>query len=59
MSDQRFAVVAVRLDDGTQRVMAQDLDERNAEAFIKMAVVRRGVDVEFYKTVPQDEVPDA
>ena len=35
-----------------KRVMAVDLDEKNAEAFIKMAIARRGVELHFYKAVP-------
>ena len=33
-------------------VMAQDKDERNAEAVMKMAVIRRGVEHSIYVTVP-------
>ena len=42
-------MIAVRFDDRSERVMTDaPLNEANAEAFIKFAVVRRGVDEEFY-----------
>ncbi len=34
----------------TIRIMATSKDEKNAEAFIKMAVVRRGVESSFFTT---------
>ena len=47
-----FDVIAVNIETGEKRVMATRLEERNAEAFIAMAVARRGVEEEFYKAVP-------
>ena len=45
-------VIAVSLDDSSVRLMAADLSEKNAEAVIYMAVLRRGVDSEFFVAVP-------
>ncbi len=50
MSDLRYDVLAVNLQTHKVRVLAHDKDHRNAEAIIDMAVMRRGVDVEFYTT---------
>lgn len=47
-----FDVVAVSIKDPHQvRILGTDLTESNAEAIIKLAVMRRGVDAEFYKAV--------
>lgn len=35
-----------------KRVMAVDMTEMEADAFIKIAVMRRGVENHFYKAVP-------
>lgn len=50
-STERFDVIAVALKGGAVRVFAQNYDLPNAEAVIKFAVMRRGVDVEFYTIV--------
>lgn len=52
MSRESFDVVAVSLKGEPRkvRVFARDEDEENAEAVIKMAVMRRGVEEEFYTT---------
>lgn len=52
MSEQLFDVVAVDLKTGAVRVMARDKTEANAEAFVTMAVIRRGVEDEIFKAVP-------
>ena len=44
-------VVAVNLETKKVRIIAADKNERNAEAIINMAVMRRGVETEFYTTV--------
>lgn len=36
----------------TVRVMDRDMTERNAEAYINMAVFRRGVEHSFFTTAP-------
>ena len=49
---QLYDVVAVNIKTQAERVMARNLTEANAEGFINLAVMRRGVDEEFYKPVP-------
>ena len=44
-----FDVVAVNLDTKEERVIAANKTEKDAEAIISMAVMRRGVDKEFFK----------
>ena len=52
MNDKLFDVIAVDLSTKKIRFMAQGKTERNAEAIETIAVMRRGVDVEFFTTVP-------
>jgi hypothetical protein len=52
-----FDVVAVRLDDSSQRVIATRCTRENAEAVLRMAVARRGVDEEYFNIVPTPEPP--
>ena len=40
------------------RLMAEGLSERNAEAVVRMAVARLGVEEEFYSYVPAGELKD-
>jgi hypothetical protein len=48
-----FDVIAVTIEPPhTKRLMAERKTEADAEAVIRMAVMRRGVDEEFYKAVP-------
>jgi hypothetical protein len=42
-----------------QRVMAERLSKDDAEAFIKIAVARRGVEKHFYKAVPASTASSA
>lgn len=48
-----FDVVAVDLDTRQERVLATKKDRGDAEAVVKFAILRRGVDQEFYKIVPR------
>ena len=48
-------VLAVKIADHSVRIMARGKSIPNAEAFINMAVLRRGVDTEFYVAVPNGE----
>lgn len=49
MSEGRFRVVEVKIaKPHERRVMAEDMSEADAEAFIKFAVIRRGVEEQFY-----------
>ena len=50
-------VVAVNIDTATERVMDRNMTALNAEAYIEMAVRRRGVEEEFYKAVPSNTEP--
>jgi hypothetical protein len=45
----RWDVIAVNINTGAERVLAEDKTEASAEAIIKAAVMRRDVDDEFYK----------
>lgn len=47
-----FDVHAVNIKTGASRVMEQNLTAANAEAYIKIAVWRRGVDEEYYVSEP-------
>ena len=47
-----YDVVAVNVDTNKVRLMAQNKTLPNAEAIVKMAIMRRGVDEEFYAEVP-------
>lgn len=47
-----FDVLAVNMETHKVRIMAENKTERNAEAIENMAVMRRGVDEEFFVTVP-------
>lgn len=49
MNDKLFDVVAVRTDTGkVSIVMAKDKTPENAEAIVNLAVLRRGVESEFF-----------
>ena len=61
MADSKalFDVVAVRIEaPHTVRIMAERETERNAEAVVNMAIMRRGVGEEFYKEVPTGTYKD-
>lgn len=49
---ERFDVVAVNLTTYVERHIATGLTVENADALVAMAVMRRGVDEEIFKTVP-------
>lgn len=49
--EKLFDVVAVNLKTDKVRFIAQGKTLKNAEAIVKMAVVRRGVDEEFFAEV--------
>lgn len=52
MTDQLFNVEAVNIKTRERRIMVERITRLNAEAFVKMAIYRRGVDEEFYAVVP-------
>jgi hypothetical protein len=49
---QRYDVVAVNIKTLEERVLTRDKGEADAEAFLRIAVARRGVTEELYKLVP-------
>ncbi|MGA8615153.1 MAG: hypothetical protein WB760_26430 [Xanthobacteraceae bacterium] len=54
-----FDVIAVQIKaPHTVRIMDRNMTSENAEAYIKMAVIRRGVDDEFFKAVPAAKYRD-
>jgi hypothetical protein len=53
-----FDVIATNLRTGKRRILAARRSERNADAVVMMAVMRRGVDEEFYSVVPAGSVQD-
>ena len=48
---QTYDVVAVNLESNQVRLLAQQKTKRNAEAIVNMAVIRRGVNEEFFAEV--------
>jgi hypothetical protein len=52
---QLYDVVAIRYDTRARRTLAERKTLEDADAVIKMAVIRRGVEEEFYKAVPIHE----
>lgn len=53
MSEHLWDVVAVEIKPpNKERIMKRGLTEKNAEAFISIAVARRGVSEEFYTKKP-------
>jgi hypothetical protein len=50
-----FDVVAVNLKTKAERTIASGKTERDAEAVVTMAVMRRGCATEFFKAVPMKE----
>ena len=49
-----FSVVAVDLTNHGERILAHGKSRRDAEAIVEMAVLRRGVDREFFKVRPEE-----
>lgn len=55
--NELFDVIAVNLETHAERLMAWNLSAKNADAFITMAVIRRGCEEEFFKAVPHPWQP--
>lgn len=58
-TDERsmFDVIEVEIaPPHRNRLMADDMTERDAEAYMKIAIARRGVEHHFYKVVPTGTV---
>ena len=58
MNEERFDVLAVSIADSTVRSLATSKTARDAEAIEVMAVMRRGVETEFYVTVESGKYKD-
>ena len=50
VAEPKFNVVAVNIKTGERRVLERNKSERDAEAIVNMAVMRRGVEEEFFTT---------
>jgi len=50
--EKLFNVVAVNISTSRERIIAENKTECDAEAIVNMAVIRRGVEEEFFKAVP-------
>lgn len=50
--EKLFDVVAQNIKTGEQRFIARGKSEENADAIVMMAVMRRGVDEEFFAAIP-------
>lgn len=51
-----FDVIAVNIETGARRLIESNKTERNAEAIVNMAVMRRGVEEEYFDAVPAGSV---
>ncbi len=50
---ERFDVLEIEISNPRNRLlMTTDLSKEDADAYVKMAVFRRGVETHFYKAVP-------
>lgn len=52
-----FDVIAVNIETGAERIIEAGKSERNAEAIVNMAAMRRGVDEEFFDMKPHPYSP--
>lgn len=57
-STTRFDVIAVDLKSNRVRILSTSRDEENADAIVTMAVMRRGVEEEFFGAVPAEMYKD-
>lgn len=48
-----FNVIAISIKGGGRRIIAELKTEDNAKAIVKMAVMRRGVEEEFFTIEPR------
>ena len=51
-TEEMFDVIAVNIKTGEKRIIDRNKSEKNAEAIVSMAVMRRGVEEEFFKAIP-------
>ena len=57
-AEELFDVVAVNLDTNRVRIIASDKTQRNADAIETMAIMRRGVEDEFFAVTPAKSYSD-
>jgi len=55
---QKYRVIAQNIKTGERRLLAEGKTERTAEAIIRIAVMRRGVEEEFFYEEPEEAVSD-
>ena len=53
MTERLFDVYAVKIEGVARRLLAEGMTERSADAIVRMAIARRGVEDEFYRVEPQ------
>ena len=53
-----YDVIAVAIIDSKVRLLATNKSERTADAIVSMAIMRRGVDGEFFTEVPSGRYKD-
>lgn len=53
-----YDVVAVNLETKAERIIATEKTERNAEAIVDMAAIRRGVEGEYFVKRPSKTQKD-
>jgi hypothetical protein len=58
LADRLYDVIATNIKTGKHRVIASGESEKNAEAIVNIAVMRRGVDEEFFSARPQTKLHD-
>jgi hypothetical protein len=51
-NEELFDIIAQNIKTGVKRFLDKGKTEANADAIVKMAVMRRGCDEEFYYMVP-------
>ena len=55
MDQELFDVIAVNIESRRERVLATGETRKNAEAIVNMAVMRHGLEEEFFKKVPHKD----
>ena len=55
MSQELYDVIAVNIQSKQERVLATGKTRKNAEAIVNMAVMRQGLEKEYFKKVPHKE----
>ena len=53
MKEKLYTVYAVNIESGERRVMAENKTEAQAEKYIEMCVMRRGVETEYFTSEEQ------